>query len=82
MVSLGTLFAFRLRLVLRLTFGRINESVFLLSVFQALDLAAEATALKDFKDWWWKARLGKCYYKLGKRSAPFDTCDVERVPQE
>lgn len=19
----------------------------------------------DFKDWWWKARLGKCYYQLG-----------------
>eukprot|EP00752_Nemacystus_decipiens_P006899 g6197.t1 len=32
---------------------------------KALDLAAEATALKEFKDWWWKARLGKCYYKLG-----------------
>ncbi|CAM9462681.1 unnamed protein product, partial [Hapterophycus canaliculatus] len=32
---------------------------------KALDLAAEATTLKEFKDWWWKARLGKCYYKLG-----------------
>jgi tetratricopeptide repeat protein 8 len=19
----------------------------------------------EFKDWWWKARLGKCYFKLG-----------------
>ena len=19
----------------------------------------------DFNDWWWKARLGKCYYQLG-----------------
>ena len=19
----------------------------------------------DFSDWWWKARLGKCYYQLG-----------------
>ena len=19
----------------------------------------------DYKDWWWKARLGKCYYQLG-----------------
>lgn len=37
-------------------------------LYQALDLAAEATTLKEFKDWWWKARLGKCYYKLGKLS--------------
>lgn len=34
---------------------------------QALDLSAEATALKEFKDWFWKARLGKCYYKLGEK---------------
>lgn len=33
-----------------------------------MDLSAEATTLKEFKDWWWKARLGKCYYKLGKTS--------------
>lgn len=33
---------------------------------QALDVAAEATALREFKDWWWKARLGKCYYQLGE----------------
>ena len=32
---------------------------------KALELAAESTALNDFKDWWWKARLGKCYYMLG-----------------
>lgn len=32
---------------------------------KTLDLAAESTSLKEFKDWWWKARLGKCYYKLG-----------------
>lgn len=32
---------------------------------KALELAAEATRVVDFKDWWWKARLGKCYYKLG-----------------
>ena len=19
----------------------------------------------DYKDWWWKSRLGKCYYQLG-----------------
>lgn len=48
-------------------------------VCQALDLAAEATALKEFKDWWWKARLGKCYYKLGKRNSSRDTCCVDRV---
>jgi tetratricopeptide repeat protein 8 len=30
-----------------------------------LELAAEATRVAEFKDWWWKARLGKCYYKLG-----------------
>jgi tetratricopeptide repeat protein 8 len=32
---------------------------------KALELAAEATRVAEFKDWWWKARLGKCYYKLG-----------------
>ncbi|KAG5191229.1 hypothetical protein JKP88DRAFT_259616 [Tribonema minus] len=32
---------------------------------KALELAAEATAAADFKDWWWKARLGRCYHKLG-----------------
>lgn len=32
---------------------------------KALELCAEATKEHDFKDWWWKARLGKCYYKLG-----------------
>jgi tetratricopeptide repeat protein 8 len=32
---------------------------------RALDLASEATAASDHKDWWWKARLGKCYYQLG-----------------
>lgn len=34
---------------------------------KTLDLSAESTCLKEFKDWWWKARLGKCYYKLGRR---------------
>lgn len=28
---------------------------------KALELAAEATQLSEFKDWWWKERLGKCY---------------------
>jgi tetratricopeptide repeat protein 8 len=32
---------------------------------KALELCAEATVQADFKDWWWKARLGKCYYQLG-----------------
>jgi len=32
---------------------------------KALELCAEATQACQFKDWWWKARLGKCYFKLG-----------------
>lgn len=32
---------------------------------KALQLCAEATKDHDFKNWWWKARLGKCYFKLG-----------------
>jgi tetratricopeptide repeat protein 8 len=32
---------------------------------KALELAAEATKAADYKDWWWKVRLGKCYYQLG-----------------
>jgi len=32
---------------------------------KGLELAAEATKVSEFKDWWWKARLGKCYYQLG-----------------
>nr|XP_033809100.1 tetratricopeptide repeat protein 8 isoform X1 [Geotrypetes seraphini] len=31
----------------------------------ALDLAALATEYAQFKDWWWKVQLGKCYYRLG-----------------
>eukprot|EP00735_Rhodelphis_limneticus_P006543 TRINITY_DN18959_c0_g1::TRINITY_DN18959_c0_g1_i1::g.21714::m.21714 TRINITY_DN18959_c0_g1::TRINITY_DN18959_c0_g1_i1::g.21714 ORF type:complete len:529 (+),score=65.76,sp/Q8VD72/TTC8_MOUSE/54.63/0.0,TPR_11/PF13414.1/72,TPR_11/PF13414.1/0.12,TPR_11/PF13414.1/0.00022,TPR_11/PF13414.1/0.012,TPR_11/PF13414.1/3.2e-07,TPR_11/PF13414.1/1.5e-09,TPR_11/PF13414.1/5e-05,TPR_11/PF13414.1/7.4,TPR_2/PF07719.12/1.4e+02,TPR_2/PF07719.12/5.4e+02,TPR_2/PF07719.12/4.4,TPR_2/PF07719.12/0.56,TPR_2/PF07719.12/0.87,TPR_ len=31
---------------------------------KALELAAHATVHHDYKDWWWKARLGKCYYQL------------------
>ncbi|XP_058605834.1 tetratricopeptide repeat protein 8 isoform X3 [Onychostoma macrolepis] len=31
----------------------------------ALDLAALATEHVQFKDWWWKVQLGKCYYRLG-----------------
>ncbi|MEW5311240.1 MAG: hypothetical protein WDW38_002972 [Sanguina aurantia] len=32
---------------------------------RALELCALATSHADFQDWWWKARLGKCYYQLG-----------------
>jgi len=32
---------------------------------KALALAAEATQQCRYEDWWWKARLGKCYYQLG-----------------
>jgi tetratricopeptide repeat protein 8 len=32
---------------------------------RALELAALATVVCDYNDWWWKARLGKCYYQLG-----------------
>lgn len=35
------------------------------NVRKALELCAEATKAHEFKDWWWKARLGKCYFKLG-----------------
>ena len=32
---------------------------------KALELCAEATKECDFKNWYWKARLGQCYAKLG-----------------
>lgn len=32
---------------------------------KALELAAFSTKAERFGDWWWKARLGKCYYQLG-----------------
>ena len=32
---------------------------------KALELCAHATRFCEFKDWWWKARLGKCYDHLG-----------------
>eukprot|EP01036_Dinobryon_divergens_P032502 gene32502-42107_t len=32
---------------------------------KALELCAEATKENEFRSWWWKARLGKCYLKLG-----------------
>ncbi|KAI7804324.1 tetratricopeptide repeat protein 8 isoform X2 [Triplophysa rosa] len=34
-------------------------------VKNALDLAALATEHAQFRDWWWKVQLGKCYYRLG-----------------
>ena len=32
---------------------------------KAAELCSEATRVNEFKDWWWKARLGKAYYRLG-----------------
>jgi tetratricopeptide repeat protein 8 len=34
-------------------------------VRNALELAAKATEACDYKDWWWKVQLGKCYFRLG-----------------
>ncbi|XP_077255122.1 tetratricopeptide repeat protein 8 isoform X2 [Temnothorax americanus] len=36
-----------------------------LSRLNALDLAVQATQVCQYKDWWWKVQLGKCYYTLG-----------------
>ncbi|KAJ8932563.1 hypothetical protein NQ318_023096, partial [Aromia moschata] len=30
----------------------------------AMDLAVQATQLREFKDWWWKVQLAKCYIAL------------------
>lgn len=35
---------------------------------KALDLCSEATKEADYKNWWWKVRLGKCYFKLGTKN--------------
>ena len=32
---------------------------------RALDIAAEATSMVNYNDWWWKARIGKCQFKMG-----------------
>ena len=32
---------------------------------RALDIASEATILVNYNDWWWKARIGKCQFKMG-----------------
>ena len=31
---------------------------------KALELAAEATVVSGYNDWWWKVRLGKCYFQV------------------
>ncbi|EDL18921.1 tetratricopeptide repeat domain 8 [Mus musculus] len=32
---------------------------------KALDLASLSTEYSQYKDWWWKVQIGKCYYRLG-----------------
>ena len=32
---------------------------------RALDIAAEGTISTNYSDWWWKARIGKCQFKMG-----------------
>jgi tetratricopeptide repeat protein 8 len=32
---------------------------------KAMELASAATVSAGFGDWWWKLRLGKCYFQLG-----------------
>ena len=32
---------------------------------RALDIASEATVVVGYNDWWWKARIGKCQFKMG-----------------
>jgi tetratricopeptide repeat protein 8 len=32
---------------------------------RALDIASEATIQTNYQDWWWKARIGKCQFKMG-----------------
>jgi len=34
-------------------------------VRNALNLAAVATEASQYKDWWWKVQLAKCYFRLG-----------------
>lgn len=35
------------------------------NVRKALEMCAEATKYFEFRDWYWKMMLGKCYFKLG-----------------
>lgn len=30
-----------------------------------MDVASEATVTYNYQDWWWKARIGKCQFKMG-----------------
>jgi len=32
---------------------------------RALDIASEGTVVTNYEDWWWKARVGKCQFKMG-----------------
>jgi tetratricopeptide repeat protein 8 len=32
---------------------------------KAIELAAEGTKCEEYEDWWWKERLGRCYYHTG-----------------
>ena len=32
---------------------------------KAIELAAAGTTSEGFEDWWWKERLGRCYYHTG-----------------
>jgi tetratricopeptide repeat protein 8 len=32
---------------------------------RAMELCALATVAAGYRDWWWKERLGKCYFQLG-----------------
>ena len=40
-----------------------SEGTVAFILFQALELAALATEACQFKDWWWKVQLAKCYYR-------------------
>lgn len=44
----------------------VDYLIFVESNFRrALEIASEATILVNYKDWWWKARIGKCQFKMG-----------------
>lgn len=49
----------------RYLFAKHNSGITQFLDSQALDLAVQATQACQFKDWWWKVQLGKCYYALG-----------------
>lgn len=52
---------FKHKQTLLLLYDCCNKNV--LFFHQAVDLAAQATEHAQFKDWWWKVQLGKCYYR-------------------